>query len=337
MSEDISRTAQLLIDEFPDSSIGIIGCHSNGENYHSCELDYLVISCEDGFERRLVNNSFVDILFVSKESLQANRSNKLSLSLLDMTVISDPSWVLNPLVSTVKGNSSKYRDVFAKEKVFNALSDISRFEESLQSNHYLEADFWLKSSAYNLASALIAQQGEVPRISHILSEFRNQASSYEDLFQSWVEALGLNLATDISVARRLEAFRELVLSNSSFPDTQTFYSPNLTYKLAEKRAKSLINLHLITEAYCYLGFELIISIKDLYDYNCNVLEKAPEYPYILSSFKKKDQSNKLLSVQTIKLLDLNVEEHNLNKLGSHFKTIIRSYAKEISKENIYSK
>ena len=330
----MTRTAQVLIDEFPESSIGIIGCHSNGENYDSCELDCLIVSRENGFNRRFINETLVDLLFASKESLQENRSNKLSLSLLDMTVISDPSWFLNSLVLTVRANSLKYRDVFAKEKVFNALSDISRFEESLKSTHYLEADFWLKSSAYNLASALISKQGFVPRRSHILSEFRNQASSFEDLFQSWVNALGLNLATDISVARRLEAFRELIFSNSIFPDTQTFYSPKLTYKLAEKRVKSLMNSHLVTEAYCYLGFELVISVKDLYDYNCNVLEKVPAYPYIFSSFKRDDQSSKLLSVQTIKLLDLNVEENNLKKLGSHFKTIIKSYAKEISKEHV---
>ncbi|MFQ6135160.1 MAG: hypothetical protein ACE5KU_05035 [Nitrososphaerales archaeon] len=330
VAEDL---AERLQDEFPGSALGLIGCHSSGEAYPPCEYDYLIVSeGKKRFERRLIGERFVDILFVDEDSVLRDAEDLLVLALIDMVAISDPRWILTPVVSKVKAESSRHLRSFARRVMFKSLQDLGRFRDALDAGNTLDAGFWLKSSAYSLATALTAYHGTVPRISHLLSEFRRKADASGDMFELWSEVLGLNLATDVSVTRRLDAFRDVVYAGSGMSASSFFADPKYTYMLTEARSNYLVKSHAVVDAYCYLGGELTRAIEELYELRCRSIGKAPVYQDMFSHLMRGDKSKRWLSMQTVRLIGINPDEHLLREQGSRFKDLIRTVAKSLSKE-----
>ncbi len=324
--------AKMLRDEFPDSALGLIGCHSSGEAYQPCEYDYLIVSKEvKRFERRLIGENFVDLLFVDEDSILRNTEDPLILALIDMVIISDPRWVLTPAVSKVKAESARHLHTFAHRVMIDSLTAIGRFRDSLDAGNTLDAGFWLMSSAYSLATAFIAYHSAVPRVSHLLSEFRRKADVSGDMFELWSEVMGLNLATDVSVTRRLDAFRDVMHGGSGMSASSFFADSKSTYKLTEARSNYLVKSHAVVDAYCYLGGELTKAIEELYESKCRYMGKTPVYHNMFSHLTGSDESKGEFSMQTVRLMGINPDEHLLRKQGSRFKDLVRSTAKSLSK------
>ncbi len=326
----IKKIAEQLKREFPESAIGITGCRSSGEPHPPCEYDYLIV--QEGtkrIERRLSNNNFIELLFLDKDTVQNASENMIILALLDMKVISDPSWVLIPIVHKIKSKYSKHLQQYAKRILFKSLSGLGRFKDAIDADNMLDASFWLLSSANSFAKAIIALNDKVPRDSHLLNEFRTTVAVSSDMFEIWSEASGSNLATQVTVTRRLDAFRELLKAGSIFSNSTIFNDPRYTYMFTEATSNYLVKSHAIVDAYCYLGLEITKAIEELYDFKCKIKGEPPLFHKMFSHLITNDKPLKL-SMQTIRLIGINSEEQMLKEQSSRIKNLIQKVAKNIS-------
>jgi hypothetical protein len=320
MSGDSSIMADFLKSEFPDLAIGLIGCHSSGEAYPECEHDYLVISeGEKRFERRIVNGQIVDILFLNEDVFLNTSENQVALALTDLKIITDPQWSLKHQESRIKSETPQRLLRFARRTIFESLSDLGRHQDSFNANKLVEADFWLKSASYNLAAAIIASNGIVPRRSHLLAEFRRASKDAGNLFRVWSKTQSLDMATDVAVMRRLDALREIL-----GPSKESKY----TYQLAEARSKHLIKSHAVVDAYCNLGAELIRTINETYESKCRTTGRSPQYHEIFSQLLY----DNLCVQQTIRLLGLTSDETVLKEQRAYLQKTAKDIAKNLSKE-----
>lgn len=324
--------AEQLKNEFPKSAIGLIGCYSSREFYFACEYDFLII--QEGtkkIERRLINNNFVEIIFINKKSVQNINNFKMIFAFLDMNVISDPHWDLIPTVASIKSESSKHLSKYAKQSLFESLSNIGRFNDAINVNNLLDAGFWLLNSANIFASAIIALNGKIPRNSHILQEFRKNIPNSLNIFELWSEVEGLNFATTVSVTRRLDAIREVLKIGSIFSDSNIFSQHEYAYLIIEAKSNYLVKTHSVLDAYCYLGLELTKSIEKLYELQCQKKGNAPLFHEMIKQLNIQENSLKKISTQTIRLIGINADEQMLRSQGSRFskliKTVIKKYPK----------
>lgn len=321
--------AELMKNEFPDSAIGLTGCYSSRESYATCEYDYIII--KEGrkkIERRLINNNFVEIIFLNKQSIQEIKDFKLIFAFLDMNVISDPYWDLIPIVANIKSVSSKHLSKYANQSLFKSLSNMGRFNEAINANNLLDAGFWLLNSANIFASAIIALNGKIPRSSHILQEFRLNSPESLNVFELWSEVSDLNFATKVSVTRRLDAIREVLKIGSVFYDSIFFSQHKYAYLIIEAKCNYLIKTHSVVDAYCYLGFELTKSIEKLYELQCQKKGKAPLFHEIVKQLNIQEKFSKKLSTQTIRLIGINSDEQLLRSRGARFIKLIKTVSKK---------
>ncbi|MCL4437175.1 MAG: hypothetical protein M1503_04525 [Thaumarchaeota archaeon] len=321
MSRNDSSIVYALRSEFPNSALGLIGCHTSGEEYPDCEYDYLIISeSEKRFERRVINGRIVDLLFLNEATLLNASEERFSLALTDLNIIADPKWSLKHQESRITAEAPQRLQRFARRTIFESLADLGRHQDSFKAGNLFEADFWLKSSGYNLAAAVVASKGAVPRISHLLAEFRIASEDAGDLFGSWSKIQGLDMATDVTVMRRLDALREVLGLEPS--DTSKY-----AYQLAEARSKHLVKSHSVVDAYCNLGAELTRTIEEIYESKCRSTSISPQYQNIFSELL-----NSELRLQIVRLIGLTSEEALLKERSSYLKDAAKSIAKDISKE-----
>jgi len=293
-----------------------------------------VISDEGvGFDRRLIGGMVVDLLLSNPDALRRGYTGALTIALKDLKVVRDPKWLITPFSAEFQDRSDSYMRLFAENSIFQALSKIGRFNDSSEAGLSLDAAFWLQSSAYSFASAIIAYENRVPRVSHILQELRvSKYALHSGVFKVLADTLDLNLATDISVARRLEVLRELL--NVASKIRYSYLSPSTlsrhSYRLAEDRCIYLVRSHALLDAYCYLGYKATMIVEDLYEADCKALGVTPEYYDILQSLIRR-LGEKGLSGQTLRLMGLNSDAHFLEKQGSCLKDVVKKIAKTISK------
>ena len=325
--------AEQLKKEFPKDAIGITGCRSSGDAHPPCEYDYLIV--QDGIkriERRLIKNNSIELLFLNKESVQDFSDNMTILSLLNMNVISDPSWDLIPIVYKIKEDTLKHLQQYAKNILFKSLSFLGRFKDSIDVGNTLDAGFWLLSSANSFAKAIIALNGKVPHGSHLLNEFRTGITVSSDMFEVLSESSGVNLATKVAVTRRLDALREILQIGSIFSNSTIFNGPKYAYKFTEAKSNYLVKSHEIVDAYFYLGLEITRAIEELYEYKCRIKGKPPLFHEIFNQLNINEKPLRKLSMQTIRLIGINSEEQILIEQSSRIKNLIQKVAKNSSSE-----
>ncbi len=324
MSRDDSKVADALRSEFPNSAIGLIGCHAAGEAYPDCEYDYLIISeGKKRFERRVVNGRVVDILFLNEETLLNAPEDQLALALTDLNILVDPQWSLKHQESCISAKTPQLLKRFARRTIFESLADLGRHQDAFKVGNLFEADFWLRSSGYNLASAVIASKGTVPRRSHLLDEFRRASGDAGDLFGDWSKTQGLDMATEVTVMRRLDALREVLELEQS--DASKY-----AYQLAEARSKHLVKSHSVADAYCNLGAELTRTVEEVYESKCRSTGRSPQYHDIFNQLLNGDRR-----LQIVRLIGLTSEETVLEERSIHLQNTAKSIAKDLSKEQIY--
>lgn len=322
-----------LKNQYPESAIGLIGCHAAGESNPSCEYDYLIVRDEvQRIERRLIKNNLVDIIFIDKQSIQQNNDYKLILALLDINVISDPNWDIISIVSNIKSNKSKNLNRYAKYSLFKSLSVMGRFNDAINASNILDAGFWLLSSANTFAMAIIALNGKVPRRSHLLQEFRADNITSMNIFELWSEVSGLNLATKVSVTRRLDAIRDVLQTGSTFSASPIFSQHEYAYKIIETKSNYLLKSHSVLDAYCYLGIELTKSVEKLYELRCQNTETVPLFHKMVEQLNVNEKNMKKLDIQTIRLIGINSDEQLLKSQGLNFTNLIKTFAKNISQK-----
>ena len=323
MSGDDSGVANALRSEFPNSALGLIGCHASGEAYPDCEYDYLIISeGEKRFERRIINGRIVDILFLNEETLLNDSEDQLALALTDLNIIADAGWSLKHQESNITAEEPQRLKRFARRTIFESLADQGRYQDSFKAGNLFEADFWLRISSYNLAIAVIASKGKVPRSSHLLAEFRRASEDAGDLFGAWSKTQGLDMATDVTVMRRLDALREVL-------DLEQSDASKYAYQLAEARSKHLVKSHSVVDAYCNLGAELTRTVEETYELKCRSTGRSPQYHDIFNQLL-----NGELRMQIVRLIGLTSEETVLKERSAYLQNTAKSIAKYLSKEQI---
>ena len=325
--------AEQLKKEFPEAAIGITGCRSSGEPYPPCEYNYIIV--QEGtkrIERRLTKNNFIELLFLDKDTVHNTSENMVILALLDMNVISDPSWDLIPIVYKIKTESSRYLQQYAKRTLFKSLTDLGRFKDAIDEDNTLDAGFWLLNASNSFAKSIIALSSKIPRDSHLLNEFRTVVAVSPDMFKIWFEASGANLATKVAVIRRLDALRELFRVGSIFSDSTIFNDPKYAYIFIEATSNYLVKSHAIVDAYCYLGLEITRVIDELYELKCRIKGNPPLFQEMFRHLTNNEKPLRNLSMQTIRLIGINSEEKILKEQSSNIKSLIQKVAKNISKE-----
>jgi len=324
------ENVEQLKKEFPEDPIGITGCRSSGEPHPTCEYNYLIVhQGATRIERRISKNNFIELLFLDKNIVQNASDNKIMLALVDMNVISDPRWDLIPIVHKIKANRSKHLQQYAKNVLFKSLSYLGRSKDSIDRVNTLEAGFWLLCSANNFARATIALGNKVPHDTHLLNEFRSEIIKKPGMFDIWSDASGVNLATKVSVARRLEAFREILQVGRIFSYSLIFNDHINAYKFTEATSNYLVKSHAILDAHCYLGLEITKAIEELYEFKCRINDKPPLFHEMFSQLTVNSKPLKKISRQTILLMGINSEKQKIKKYNASLKHLIQKFVKAI--------
>ena len=324
------ENAEQLKKEFPEAAIGITGCWSSGEPHPPCEYNYLIVHPgPTRIERRISKNNFIELLFLDKNTVQNASDNKIRLALVDINVISDPHWDLIPIVYKIKADRSKHLQQYAKNILFKSLSYLGRSKDSVDAANTLEAGFWLLCSANSFARAIIALDNKVPHDTHLLKEFRKGIKKKPAMFDIWSEASGINLATKVSVARRLDAFREILQVGYIFSYSHIFNDYINAYKFTEATSNYLVKSHAILDAYCYLGLKITKAIEELYEFKCRINDKPPLFHEMFSQLTVNAKPLKKISKQTILLIGINSEEQKIREHNAILKNLIQKFAKSI--------
>jgi hypothetical protein len=322
-----------LKTEFPNSSIGLIGCRTTNEKYPPCEYDFIItLPDKHEVERRRILNNFVDILFIDPDTFLDNSIDFMELALVDIKIITDPRWILTSLSHSYKKDSAKYYHSQAKREIFKSIAELSRFEEAFQVDKILAAGFWLATSCYSLSSSLISYNRMTPRSSHILSEFR-KVKLPSEIFEIWSEIIGLRYATGITVYRRLEALRDVVHKISKIESNSQF-DPKLTYLLNEEKVNHLIKKHAVVDAFVSLGIELNRQIKILYELKCQKYNESVKYELIFENLGEKEKPFDRFSKQTIRMINVSYDIKGIKEQASILKDFLLLTAKRFSREKI---
>jgi len=251
-----------VLAEHKEASIGVAGCWAKHINYPVCELDLIVISPkkESCFERRVEGDLIVDVKYVDQTYLSGQFEGELASSLSECIILQDPDLRLASLTSLLRDRSQRIRKNLAASALTNAVSYLGLSKRALKEGYNMSGGFWLLASGYSLLEVLIWRDGDTPRPSHLMSQFRASTSPYKQTLSS---LLGLAEATATSLKRRLDFLSRCYEAEALGLLGRCRLESQLP-TLATKKALYLLDANMVVDAYLYLGYLIVRVLKEMY-------------------------------------------------------------------------
>jgi hypothetical protein len=295
-----------ILKAYTGSSIGIIGCHSKKLSRPSCEYDLLLIGEESLPPKSMrVGEIFVDILFKTEDELRDGLDPESALSFSSVVPLRDDSWLLASASSSCKKNFNEDCKKASGMRLSSALKALGRVDENLAKETIKNADYWLMVAGYDFCYASLYANGIVPSPSHLLSQMKKTENTN---FKEWTEAIGLPLASRAACDNRLEGLKiiyDILRTSESYPELTLMlgrYGSRELEKIAEKKARHLMNSLQATECFSYLGFEVVESLMHLLKFHSQRLGKEPDYPSIIGNLTV--GNDRIIAEDVIKSLGL---------------------------------
>jgi hypothetical protein len=270
MKEPQRPVAQLLrpiLDTYRSSALAVVGCHAQGIERPSCELDVIVVTNE-----KLPNSTvriggvFLDLFFVSEKEVLKPLSPEHSVSLAHAKTVRDTTLILSASLASNTALLANSARRSSSQRLASALKSLSRTEEALSRDSMLDADYWLLSATCDYAYSLL-YSGEIPPSpSHLLAQLKSQSMKTPNSFESFTIGTGLENSSRTSCRSRLDGLAVLydVLGGGHEGNRAIGSRWSATrLECVSSKARELNQSIEHSECYSYLGTEMLNALRQL--------------------------------------------------------------------------
>jgi hypothetical protein len=286
----------------------VIGCHAANIARESCEYDLLIVN-RDPVPQKVVgfSGSYARLVFRNEFEIRDPRP-ALAVALASAVPLRDNSLLLASAISECRRNYSVNCRALTEAHLASSLKALGRVDELLAIGEVREADLWLLSAAYELAFANLLNFEIVPAPSHLLAQMKSMPAGANIGFKTWADAAALELASKSSCENRLESlsviYDVLRTSEAAREVLQEIgrYQGAESFAVLKHKADHLIKSMQSVDCYCYLGWESVRSILDLYSLHTSRLSKAKDYTNTIRDLTI--GHDRLISEEVVKMLGL---------------------------------
>ncbi|MCS7115879.1 MAG: hypothetical protein NZ896_00210 [Nitrososphaerales archaeon] len=330
--EPLKKIVDYMQINYPEASIGLIGCRAVKVNHPICEYDLLIVNGYDGHNEHEAYQSRIsfqehtlDIIHIARGIELDKIDPWLGMALKDIQIFVDHDWRLHSLKSNVKEYVSRFKSRFVNECLYRALMKLARSHNSFLQNDLMSANFWLKSTAYDYVKALITHSLDVPRPSHLFDQIRAISNpTQSNMIEIIIDVMGLDFANETSIKRMVEAFGKMAELYTEFNDHAylSYDLPlHLEYPLVKERVKYLVSIGSIVQAYCYLSYMIVRGIESLYDAISRSMKINPKYDVVISELMNYPN----FKADVINMLELIVDRQRIDGQIKGMKMLIKEF------------
>jgi hypothetical protein len=242
------------------SAVGVTGCHAEGLQRNSCELDVLIV----GPEKRQATTAriggfYMDLAFIDEKEALKPTSPELAASLAHVKPIRDSTMVIS---TSTAAATAVYSDSCRKAgngRLAAAVKLLGRSSESLAKGNPREADFWLLVASYHYAYAWLYAGEALPAPSHLLRQLKAHSKDSPAYLGAFSRGAALGKSSRPACATRLEALSVLYDVVGSKQGVTPRNRPALLparLEVVKGKASELMGIVELAECYSYLGQEV---------------------------------------------------------------------------------
>lgn len=314
--EPIAHLLRPVLDTYRSSAVALVGCHSQGLERESCELDLVVVAEESLPPTTVrVGGVFVDLSFQSEKNTLKPAGPEQAVSMALARPIRDTSLVLSTGISSSAATARDSARRSSRARLAAALKALGRADQALAENSTVDADYWLHLASFDFGYAWLFSEEVLPAPSHLLDQLKQQSKGSSKLFEAFSGGTGLNRANRSSCAIMLEAILVLhdVLrgSNEGRRRRGSGWS-SLHSELVKAKATELSQATELPECYCYLGQEAMASLAGITQRQGNEPRRRGDRATVISKLSAERKG--LLSSRLIAELGMNRSRENLEEV-----------------------
>ena len=326
----IAKLVRPLVDMYLDSAVAITGCHAEGIERPSCELDVLVIGDETRPPVSLkMKGGYLDVMFIDEKTALKPARPEHAASLAHARPVRDTSLLIS---TSTAAASAVFTDSCRKSssgRLASALKALGRVDEALSRGSRTEADLWLLAGSYDFAFAWLYSKERVPAPSHLLRQLRDQSKGTSRGFEAFSMGAALEKSSRGSCAARLEGLSVLhdVVKGRQVPaepGDAGWQSARLETVRAKAQELGLRVEH--AESYSYLGQETVLAVLAVAQAGESAGKGREGYPDIGPLFAGSQQ---LLGDRLLKELGLGRDEQTLRGSMAVVKEQVSALARRI--------
>ncbi len=299
-----------ILDTYRGSALAVVGCHAQGLERTSCELDVVVVTSERRPSSTVrIGEVFLDLFFASEREVLRPSNPEHSVSLAHAKTVRDTSLVLSTSLASnaaILANSAKRS---SSQRLASALKSLGRAEDALSKGSAIDADYWLLSAAYDYAYSLL-YSGEIsPSPSHLLSQLKDQSKAVPKSFESFTTGAGLRNSSRMNCESRLDGVAVLYDVLGGGHEGAKAVKPRWSATRLEcvsSKARELNQRIELAECYSYLGTEMLNALGQLSAREGRAIKTATG-PSALTG------KNRLLGERLLKELGLTRERDQLKE------------------------
>lgn len=256
----VSQILGPVLDMYMGSAIAITGCHAEGLERKSCELDVLVIGADRGRQTTArIGGYYMDLTFLDEKEALKPQSPELAASMAHLKPIRDATMVISTSMAAAGAIFSDSCRKAGRGRLAAALKLLDRSSDSLARGNVKEADFWLLVASYHYAYAWLYAQEVLPAPSHLLRQLREHARGDPGFLAAFSRGAGLGKSSRQGCMTRLESISVLYDQVRSDQKVTPRGRPALLparLEVVRAKAAELVGTVDLAECYSYLGQEV---------------------------------------------------------------------------------
>jgi hypothetical protein len=242
------------------SAVAVTGCHAEGLQRNSCELDVLVVGPEKRQSTTArISGVYMDLAFIDEKEALKPSSPELAASLAHVKPIRDTTMVISTSTAAAGAIYSESCRKASSGRLAAAVKLLGRSTESLAKGNLREADFWLLVASYHYAYAWLYADEVLPAPSHLLWQLKEHSKDNTAYLGAFSRGAALGKSSRLACSARLEALSVLYDVVSSKQSVTPRNRPSLLparLEVVKAKANELLGTVELAECYSYLGQEV---------------------------------------------------------------------------------
>lgn len=320
----ITKNLINVLSEDTESFIALTGCKISNISYQCCEYDIIIIDRKT--ENSIINdpiNGLIEIYRINYESFKKLEDFEL-YKFLPMKVISNGPFNLSPNIMKITDKRKLINNDYKKFKFIEVTSNIQKAKEAMNQGSFLDCNFWISCSIYEIIEYLLVSNSIKLHPTHILDQFKKVNSKID--VNICYSLMNLELANKSSVERKFNSINKLYLKSLGLFNQKS----EITYlqiKLLKNKINWMVNNKMHSNAYSFLEFEIIKLIKFIYSEYCKYNQISLHQFKILSELMNNNEISYNIPKSIINLISINNNEHILKTKINKVSTIIEELNK----------
>ncbi len=256
-----------ILDQYRNTAVALIGCHSLGLERPSCEFDVVIVTDERQPPASLkLKDYFVDLLFLNERELLKPRNPEAALALARVRAIRDSALIMSTSSATNTAVFEVNARKSAQGRLASAVKALGRADEALGKGATQDADYWLLRASYDYGYAWLYTRQGVPAPSHLLHQLRKESRGSSRNFEAFSKGTGLERASRAANGARLEGIGVLhdVLRSrrqGSVGARAMWSEPR--FSVISRKAEYLTAAMDHVECQSFLGLETLVALRTL--------------------------------------------------------------------------